>query len=38
MQHRYKKVREKNGDVDKKISDMSGLMTTTVLNKKVSWK
>ena len=38
MQHRYKKFREKNGDVDKKIPDMSGLLTTAVLNTKVSWK
>ena len=31
------KFREKNRDVDKKIPDTSGLVTTTVLNTKNEW-
>ena len=36
IKHRKIKFREKNGDVDKKIPDTSGLVTTTVLNIKIS--
>ena len=35
IQHRQTMFGEKNEDVDKKISDVSGLVATTVLNTKI---
>ena len=36
VQHRWTKFRKKIGDVDKKLPNTSGLVTTTVLNAKIS--
>ena len=40
MQHRQKKIEKRLGDVNKKIPDDSGLLTTTALNTKKmrSWE
>ena len=35
IQHRQAKFREKNGDVENKIPDASGLVNTAVLNTEV---